>query len=207
MPAAKLPKLHRSANSEASSRPAPPGKKSFASSRSACAVCFQAPPAPSHCSPPLKTASSPPPNGESVRPIGSSRPNNVGLFAADAPILIPADAPPHVALTCSAKVHRSAFLSSPMATRSEPCPSRMMIPCHPFLSQTLTPASLLAAASSLPPPPNTSRSRLPTLTCVSRSVRRPSATRSPASTAAATCRSSSSANSTPLAGNTVPSRS
>jgi len=50
MPAGKLPRLPRSANSEASSRPAPPGKKSFASSQSACAVCFQVPPAPFHCS-------------------------------------------------------------------------------------------------------------------------------------------------------------
>src|SRR5260370_23886932 len=53
-----------------------------------------------------------------------------------------------------------------MATPSERSPSRMMIPCSPFLTQTTAPTSLLAASSSPPPPPNTSRSRLPILTCV-----------------------------------------
>ncbi len=109
-----------------------------------------------------------------------------------------------VALTCSAKVPRSAFLSSPTAIPSEPCPSRMMIPCRPFLAQTLTPASWLAASSSPLPPPNTSRSRLPTSTCVNLSACRPYATRSPASTTVATCRNSSIANSFWLAGSAVP---
>jgi hypothetical protein len=55
----------------------------------------------------------------SVLQIGSSRPNNAGLFAADAPMLIPVDVPSRVALTCSGKVLRSVFLSSPTVIPSE----------------------------------------------------------------------------------------
>ncbi len=49
MPAAKPSKSPRSANWGTFSRPASPRKRSFASSPIACTVCFQAPPAPSHC--------------------------------------------------------------------------------------------------------------------------------------------------------------
>jgi hypothetical protein len=133
-------------------------------------------------------------------------PEQCGLFAADARMPIPVDAPNRVALTCSGKVLRFAFLLSRAATPSERCPSRMMIPRPPFLTQTMTPTPLLAAVSSPLPSPNTSLSRLPTLTSVNLSACRPSATRSPAYTTAAICRSSSSANSTPLAATSFPRR-
>src|ERR1700686_4129153 len=121
MPIGKPQKLPRSANSAASFRPAPPGKKSFASSRSACAVCFQEHPDPSPCLAAPEIALSPPPNGGSAPPTGSLSPNNAGLFAEDAPIFILVDPLTRAALTCLGKVLRSAFLLSPAAKPLEYC--------------------------------------------------------------------------------------
>ena len=79
--------------------------------------------------------------GNALRRTRSSRPINVGPCAADASMPIPAEAPTRVARTCSGKVPRSAFLSSPMATPSEPCPSRTTILRIPFPTRRLTPSA------------------------------------------------------------------
>jgi hypothetical protein len=202
--AAKPPKSPRSANSEASSRPAPRAKKSFASSRSVCVVCFPAPPAAFRYLAPLKTVSSRPRNGGFVRLPRFSLPNNVGLFVGDAPMPILVGLRPRAVLTCSGKGLRYAFLSLPMAKLSEPYPSKKTFPSPPFRFRMQIPTPSLADASSQPPSPNTSRSQSPTLTSVNLSACKRSATRSPAFTTAATCRSSLNANSTPPAASGVP---
>jgi hypothetical protein len=99
---------------------------------------------------------------------------------------------------------RCAFLSLPMAKLLEPYPSKKTLPSPPFRFWMQIPTPSLAAASSQPPSPNTSRSPSPTLTSVNLCACRRSAIRSPAFTTAATCRSSSNANSTPPAASAVP---
>jgi hypothetical protein len=96
---------------------------------------------------------------------------------------------------------RSAFRLLPMERPSESCRSKRMILYYRSPILTLTPRTLPGGASSPPLPLNISRSRLPILISVNRYVCRPSATRSPAFTTAATCRNFSNANFTPPGGN------